>query len=74
MNVRRLLTLLSALFLTSCGTVTVKQIAGDRVPEKLTQRLCNTSWRGSDGTVGAFHAENEAKGLYEVRSKKPGEK
>jgi hypothetical protein len=74
MNVHRLLTLLSALFLTSCGMVTVKQIAGDRVPENLTARLCNVSWRGTDGTVGVFRVEDEAKGLYEVRSKKPGEK
>lgn len=74
MNVRCLLTLLSAFFLTSCGIVTVKQIAGDSVPQNLAPRLCNTSWKGSDGTLVVFHVKDEAKGLFEVRSRKPGEK
>jgi len=72
MNVRLLFALLPAFFLTCCGMVTVKQIAGDRVPEGFATDLCKGSWRGPDGTVAVFKLQDEAKGIVEVRTLEAG--
>ena len=62
----RLLGICAAVVLSSCSTVSVKQIAGDQPVPELKEKLCKGSWRAADGTIATFRMKDEATGLLEI--------
>lgn len=58
--------LCSAILMTSCSFVTVRQIAGDKVPE--LEHSPEGKWIGEDGMECSIKLKDKAKAIYELRS------
>ena len=69
MITRSFLIFAPALLLACCNTVTVKQIAGDALPEGMDGRRFEGKWRGADGVTVVFHVKDKASGIVEVKTR-----